>query len=114
MGNDVSYWLLFWGIRAYLGKKVNVQVKYACRDYLRSLDRPWVCWLCNQNIGYQNRSVDHLIPLSFIKQQEWVGLMFDHRNMRPAHKLCNVIRGDDLSVLPESVVARIRGLGYPN
>lgn len=56
---------------------------------------PPTCWLCNEPIDMtlpwrhpRSKSVDHVIP------RQHGGPLLDQNNLRPAHRTCNVSRGN--------------------
>ena len=112
MNPNLYYWSLYRALRVYLGEKVNEHLQIACRYFYYSQSSPRLCSICGKHIRHGNRSVDHIIPLSVVRELELYRLMFDPRNMRIAHNYCNVNRGNDISDLPESVINKLASLGY--
>jgi 5-methylcytosine-specific restriction endonuclease McrA len=60
------------------------------------LERPWVCWLCNQPIprdahylSAEAWTADHVLSLDEHPEID----PCDERNLRPAHKGCNSKKG---------------------
>lgn len=48
-----------------------------------------ICWLCERPVTFQAMTLDHVIPKS-------KGGGFFAANLRPAHRLCNLRRGNRL------------------
>lgn len=84
-------------------KQVKEQFYRRCRR-----ERP-VCWLCGQPIDYNadpgstddSLTLDHRIPVS--KRPD---LQDDPANFMPAHRSCNVRRGDADPVVPLGQLSR--------
>lgn len=61
------------------------------------------CWLCNKPIEHQAEfSLDHVIPKDLIYTyglSSW--LLFDARNLQPAHKVCNSARSSRVPTYAE-------------
>lgn len=72
--------------------------------------RPRLCCFCNEEIKWDDRSVDHIIPKSVCWELELFALLVDERNLRIAHKRCNSLRANDVSDLPISVRRKLDAL----
>lgn len=105
--------MVFRGLHHYLGKAINDAIKQAGWELWEETpykDRN--CVFCGKFVKHRDRSIDHIVPESVIKELGLAGLLYDKRNFRIAHKICNRERGDNTDDLPEAVLAKLRVLGY--
>lgn len=101
------------GLYHYLGKSVSEAYKQSRADYLRA-NTKWRCSICGKRTkktGNMGKTIDHIIPKNIIFETGLVGLLFDHRNFRLTHALCNVQRGElTIDDLPDKVRDKLFGL----
>lgn len=113
MGNSgTTYWLIYVGMRRALGLWRSKALRHAYIHWLAKNGWPNICALCGEKISHKDRSIDHIIPMNICFEIERPQLIFDERNFRVTHKLCNSKRHSDVSDLPEKVVAKLLELGY--
>lgn len=107
MGKDFTILLIVWGYRHYWGKQRSLLWSKTRKEFLwnklhrgESMD----CEICGEWCPKHDRTVDHIIPRNILFEVELVGLEFDHRNLRLAHKKCNSDRGRlTIDDMPDSI-----------
>ena len=60
-------------------------------------DQNGICWLCHHPMEPDEVSADHVIPQKYCKGK-WTNA--DPRPLKAAHKICNSLRGHDLTERP--------------
>lgn len=100
-----TYYLFYLGLRHYLGKSVNEQYQISKRYFLRTItgENCGQCGICFKTVEWGEQTIDHIIPKSIIYEYGLLNLLFDHRNFRITHQLCNTTRGDSMDELPEPI-----------
>jgi 5-methylcytosine-specific restriction endonuclease McrA len=108
--NDITILLLMWGIYHYLGKSVDGHYKYQRRLFIINQPYTKACWICGGTVDHEEVTIDHVVPMSIVKELELYKLIFDHRNFMIAHKSCNSARGNNIDDLPPKIKEKILDL----
>lgn len=108
---ETIYWLYLVGLKHYLGKTINKEVCRAGWEFWEnSTQLQRICGICGEYVKFKHRSIDHIIPKSVIYKTGLAGLLYDKRNFRITHRVCNTNRGSDLSELPPAVIEKLESL----
>lgn len=110
--NDYTNLLVYYGLKHVLGKWKSYKMSEVYKKWMRDEKPSRICYLCGKHIPYQELSIDHLIPQTVCFQLDMPGLVFDTRNMRLTHKVCNAKKRNEIKYLPRNVVKKLREMGY--
>lgn len=94
------------GFKHYLAYKRTVLFTEARHGHLRNTGIK-NCEGCGVYLKYSKRTIDHIIPMSFIREKELYGLWLDPRNFQVLCQKCNMEKDSDLEFLPELVKQRL-------
>lgn len=99
--SEIDIYWLFRAIYCSLGYKFNQKLKNASWQ-VAGRTKPKNCAICGYLVLEQDRSIDHIVPVSICVELEWYDLIYDEKNMRLVHQVCNWKRSSDISDLPEA------------
>lgn len=113
-------WAMYRGLRFYLSFYRRDRERFMAKSWMLAHPRPkhgYLCWLCHRSIheatGDWSLSFDHVIPQDLtIVYALPSSLLFDLRNIQPAHRRCNSGRGNKVPTysMIESIPDRTRWL----
>lgn len=109
---DYIGFALYIGLRHWLCRAISIYIRQSQYEYWDEHGNGALCTLCGRKVEFRHRSIDHIIPKSICYELGLYKLLFDPVNFRISHKLCNAKRGNDISDLPQSIIAKLIDKGY--
>lgn len=106
---EQDFFVLKWLFNLYKRRLKAVLVKQLKREAWANY-RNNKCAICDNPMTRKERTMDHIIPESICWELEMPGLVYDGRNIRYVHALCNQRRSSDISDLPLSVQLKLHEL----
>lgn len=111
---NTTYWLIYEAFRYFTNKLYSAMKHDAYAEWKTNNPEPddgYRCWLCQNPISAKllfpdpmSFSMDHVIPINTMLMRGLsTELLSDSRNLRPAHKLCNLHKGRAVPKLDELV-----------